>query len=77
MRQKKKNNKKRRKKGGGERGGGREEGKERKKRDARKKYALGKIRPWKRKSKNPVPNIPGDEWENRSTRRKKPLVGCS
>ena len=23
----------------------------------------------------PVPNIPGDEWENRSTRGKNPLVG--
>ena len=26
-----------------------------------KQYALGKVRPWKRKSKYPVPNIPGDE----------------
>ena len=27
--------------------------------------------------KLPVPNIPGDEWENRSTRGNKSLVGCS
>ena len=33
--------------------------------------ALGKGR------RLPVPNIPGDKWENRSTRRKKPLVRCN
>jgi len=27
------------------------------------------------KEKLPVPNIPWDEWENRSTRGKNPLVG--
>ena len=70
-------------------GGGREDGNERKTTELKmmqgknkqtkkpKQYALGKVRPWKRKSKNPVPNIPGDEWENRSTRRKKPIVGRS
>ena len=25
----------------------------------------------------PIPNIPGDEWENQSTRGKTPLVRCS
>ena len=25
----------------------------------------------------PIPNIPGDEWKNQSTRGKNPLVGCS
>ena len=60
-------------------GGGEERGepKAEKRCKNNKQYALGKIRPWKRKSKNPVPNIQGDEWENWSTRRKNPLVGSS
>ena len=35
----------------------------------------GNVRPWKKKKRIPVPNIPGNEWENRSTRGKNALVG--
>ena len=76
MRQKKNNTKTSKKRGDG-REEGNEVGRNQIKDDARKnkQYAPGKLRPWKTKSKNPIPSIPGDEWGNRNTRRKNPVVG--
>ena len=73
MRQKRTNQKK--KVGGG--GEGRGERKEEKRCKKNKQYALGKIRPWKRKSKHPVPNIQGMNGKTGVPVEKNPLVGCS